>query len=382
MDKKINLSQLADLLAQQGGMTKGASEQFVKVFFEIISSKVLEEGLVKVKGFGSFKLLQMEDRESINVNTGERFIIEGHQKISFSPDTELKERINRPFEAFEIVEITEEQANELVEVETSSAAEPATDNESGSSETVETQQENVTSEEISKKGEESQEEITRKEEIIQPQVRDITQKGITRFFLRFLVWLFSLLLVLTVGLYLLWPIVGDRLTDTINRYFPNINPVQVFDKKSTPQVNTQPRSIRTTVNETAISSSKETEVVMNRETAVEPLTGIVNADTNTVQQPVVVNAATAYDSVQTIVLCKEDQEKKLGLFTESDTVNFRIIGRLAEHKIQNGETMVKLAFRYYGTKKLWPYIAKYNKIKGVNDLAIGQIIYIPRLDAK
>lgn len=363
MDKKINLSQLADLLAQQGGMTKGASEQFVKVFFEIISNKVLEEGLVKVKGFGSFKLLQMEDRESINVNTGERFIIEGHQKISFTPDTELKERINKPFEAFEIVEITEEQANELSEVETSSAAEPVTDDETGGSQTFEIQEETV------------------REEKIQPQVKDITQKGITRFFLRFLVWLFSLLLVVTVGLYLLWPMVGDRLTDTINRHFPNINPVQIFNRKSTPQVNTQPRPIQTTVNETAISPSKETDVA-NIGTAVEPFAGIVKADTNIVHPSVIVNATHAYDSVQTIVLGKEDQEKELGLFTESDTVKFRVIGRLAEHKIQNGETMVKLSFRYYGTKKLWPYIAKYNNIKGANDLAIGQILYIPRLDAK
>ena len=93
MDKKINLSQLADMLSQQGGMSKSASEQFVKTFFDIISNTVLQEGLVKVKGFGTFKLLQMEDRESVNVNTGERFTIEGHQKISFTPDAELKERI-------------------------------------------------------------------------------------------------------------------------------------------------------------------------------------------------------------------------------------------------------------------------------------------------
>ena len=81
MNNKINLSQLAEMLAQVGGMSKTASEQFVKTFFDIISQGVLSEGLVKVKGLGTFKLLQMEDRESINVNTGERFTIEGHQKI-------------------------------------------------------------------------------------------------------------------------------------------------------------------------------------------------------------------------------------------------------------------------------------------------------------
>ena len=113
MDKKFNLSQLADLLAQAGGMSKTASEQFVKNFFDIISQSVLAEGIVKVKGLGTFKLIQMEDRESVNVNTGERFTIEGHQKISFTPDVDLKEIINKPFAAFDTVEITDEQAAEL-----------------------------------------------------------------------------------------------------------------------------------------------------------------------------------------------------------------------------------------------------------------------------
>ena len=117
MDNKINLSQLADLLSQAGGMSKAASEQFVKNFFDIISQSVLSEGLVKVKGLGTFKLVQMENRESVNVNSGERFTIEGHQKISFIPDADLKERINKPFAAFETVEISEEQAAKIDKME-------------------------------------------------------------------------------------------------------------------------------------------------------------------------------------------------------------------------------------------------------------------------
>ena len=113
MDNKINLSQLAERLAQEGGMSKAAAEQFVKNFFDIISQRVLVEGLVKVKGLGTFKLIQMEDRESVNVNTGERFTIDGHQKISFVPDADLKDRINKPFAAFDTVEISKEQAEAL-----------------------------------------------------------------------------------------------------------------------------------------------------------------------------------------------------------------------------------------------------------------------------
>ena len=119
MDNKINLSQLAERMAQEAGMSKAAAEQFVKNFFDIISQNVLTEGIVKVKGFGTFKLIQMEDRESVNVNTGERFTIEGHQKIAFIPDADLKERVNKPFAAFETVPITEEQAAVIGKMEES-----------------------------------------------------------------------------------------------------------------------------------------------------------------------------------------------------------------------------------------------------------------------
>ena len=81
MDNKINLSQLAERLAQEGGMSKAAAEQFVKNFFDIISQRVLVEGLVKVKGLGTFKVIDVKNRESVDVNTGERILIEGRPKI-------------------------------------------------------------------------------------------------------------------------------------------------------------------------------------------------------------------------------------------------------------------------------------------------------------
>ena len=333
MDKKINLSQLADMLSQQGGMSKSASEQFVKTFFDIISNTVLQEGLVKVKGFGTFKLLQMEDRESVNVNTGERFTIEGHQKISFTPDAELKERINKPFAAFEIVEITPEQADKLGDVETTTAA--------PESNSADEPEETVAPEPV--------------EEIKTPQVKDITQKGITRFFLRLLVWIFSLVLIAAVALYLLWPVVGDKVTEFINDKFPGITLVE---------------PVRTPVRAPKPQEIKPNPVVEQVEVVTIP------ADTTTIQLVV------APDTVQTIVLSKADQDKKLALFTEADTVNFRITGTLAAHKVQKGESMVKLAFRYYGSKKLWPYIARYNKLTAASQLIENSTINIPRLAVK
>ena len=191
MDNKINLSQLADLLSQAGGMSKAASEQFVKNFFDIISQNVLTEGVVKVKGLGTFKLVDMEDRESVNVNTGERFTIEGHQKISFVPDADLKDRINKPFASFETVEITEEQAARLDSMEQSDA-----------SQTAESTIKQTTDMEKSKKASE-------KKEAAKPQVKE-TEKKEGKGGLKILIWILSIILVLALIIFLLWPLFGGK----------------------------------------------------------------------------------------------------------------------------------------------------------------------------
>lgn len=103
MNRKINLAQLTELFAKTSGLPKNVSAVFVRSFFETIAKKVIDEDQVKVKGLGTFKRTDISDRESINVNTGERFVIPGHVKISFNPDADLKEFINKPFACFETI---------------------------------------------------------------------------------------------------------------------------------------------------------------------------------------------------------------------------------------------------------------------------------------
>ena len=83
MDKKLNLSQIAELLAVKSGMSKASSEKFTKTFFDIISDNTVAGESVKIKGLGTFKTIQVENRESVNVNTGERFVIPGDSKVNF-----------------------------------------------------------------------------------------------------------------------------------------------------------------------------------------------------------------------------------------------------------------------------------------------------------
>ena len=107
MNTKINLQQIAKALAQRKNLSQKDAEAFLREFFETIIQNVTDDKAVKVKGLGTFKLIEVLERESVNVNTGERIVIPGHTKLSFTPDTALKDLINKPFADFQTVIINE-----------------------------------------------------------------------------------------------------------------------------------------------------------------------------------------------------------------------------------------------------------------------------------
>ena len=313
MDNKINLSQLADLLAQAGGMSKAASEQFVKNFFDIISQAVLAEGLVKVKGLGTFKLVQMEDRESVNVNSGERFTIEGHQKISFIPDADLKERINKPFAAFETVEITEEQAAQLNKMDD---AQPGNTENDKSIKTTDNMAK-------SKEQEPKAPKETKKE------VKEEEKKSGSA-------WIKILIAILVIALIiiLLWPVLGNKI-------------LKKADKQPAKEKAPAPAAVQP-------APEKKPEA-----------------------QP-------AKKETAKFTLTKEDQNKALPRFTAADTVNYKIVGTKATVTMVKGDMLTTIAEKYYGTKKLWPYVAKYNGLttKSAKKLPVGYKIKVPELANK
>lgn len=107
MEGKILLQDLAQSLAAKRNMPRKEAEAFMKAFFETISDGILQDKIVKIKGLGTFKMIEVQERESVNVNTGERIVIPGHSKISFTPDAELKNEVNKPFALFQTVVINE-----------------------------------------------------------------------------------------------------------------------------------------------------------------------------------------------------------------------------------------------------------------------------------
>lgn len=126
------ISDLASLLAEKHGISHKEAEMFVSQLFVITKEALHAQKQVKIKGLGTFKLTSVSARESIDVNTGQRILIEGRDKVSFTPDAAMKNLVNRPFAQFETVILKDDvdftdidkKYDEKVEEETISTDEP------------------------------------------------------------------------------------------------------------------------------------------------------------------------------------------------------------------------------------------------------------------
>lgn len=125
---KIGISELAKVLIDKHGLSQKDAEGFVSTVFQTLNDCLETDKLVKLKGLGTFKITTMNARESVDVNTGERIMIDSRDKISFVPDTIMRDLVNRPFAQFDTVVVNDgvdlsivddEQREEIVEVEES-----------------------------------------------------------------------------------------------------------------------------------------------------------------------------------------------------------------------------------------------------------------------
>ena len=200
---KISIAELSEILVDKHNLQKQDSELFVASFFEIIQKGLEKDKLVKIKGLGTFKIIDVEARESINVNTGERVLIEGHNKITFTPDASMKELVNKPFSQFDTVILNEgvefddmpiesdeqqdnddsvniENQNGLLEItediseETPIIIEPVTivETQTNSETTIDSLEADVTEEPV-------KDEVIISDEIVIPQEQDIVESSIS-----------------------------------------------------------------------------------------------------------------------------------------------------------------------------------------------------------
>ena len=104
---KVTIQDIAVILSERHGLAKKEASGFVSALFDVVREALERDRIVKIKGLGTFKIIDVDARESVNVNTGERVLIEGHNKITFTPDALMKELVNKPFSQFETVVLNE-----------------------------------------------------------------------------------------------------------------------------------------------------------------------------------------------------------------------------------------------------------------------------------
>lgn len=104
----IKITDLASVLEEQHQLSKSEAEFFIPLLVDVLTTGLKADKQVKIKGLGTFKVTSVNARESVDVNTGERIIIEGREKISFTPEPVLRDKVNSPFEQFETVTVSDD----------------------------------------------------------------------------------------------------------------------------------------------------------------------------------------------------------------------------------------------------------------------------------
>lgn len=363
MNEKKTLQDIVNLLCEKQGISPKEAETFVRTMFDLIEEALTNEKYVKIKGLGTFKLTEVNSRESVHVNTGERIEIQGHSKISFTPDTTMKELINKPFSHFETVVLNEgveledtdvEDVVETPEAETTVMVEEtvippieekiAIENkeaiveepnseipiEEAMVETTETEEltaevEPTAASASTETEEEKPVSIEEKEETQTPFVPQDEEKKSSR-----ILWgiIIALVLIILFGFY--WLFMRPDTTEVA----PTI-PVQ--------------------------------------EKVTEPAPVVEE-----VKQP-----EDTLEIVQYVELSAEELRNER-VPSLADTLDYQIVGTKEKYTLQKGETIIRASVKYFGSKKYWPYIVKHNMdvLEDPDNIPAGAQVKIPMLTPK
>lgn len=456
---KVLLSNLVDELATRDSVSHDVANSFMHAFIDVIEKGLQADNIVKVKGLGTFKLQEVNSRDSVDVNTGERITIKGYRKVSFTPDSAMKEFVNRPFAHFEptelnegfptdmetesldssIVENDEADTVEEVELQTvheSSAttageceekiAEPTEESkfteeliDSSAAESAETSMfadksidervdvqadetlaepehanvnvdEDVLATQTNESEPEAEDKHTQVNEeessVIQSKSREEKSRkgcGCLGTLLLFVV----LALAAAGVVYYLWTSPVDLPKDV--NYTGDVKDNN--DIVVRPDLGGELGLSHEETTDQDISYSMEDSMTLssdNRDTIGVEISQITEP-ANELQSQLGANeivheahkANLPTDEPKTCVVAITESLKARNVkdITHVDTADYKIVGTYVSHKLKSGETIIQLAYKYYGDKRLWPYIVLHNQMKQYNSLAIGQIIDIPVL---
>ena len=416
MNERLTIQDLTDLLAAKHSMTKKDAEAFVKEFFLLIEQALESENTVKIKGLGTFKLIDVDSRESVNVNTGERFQIKGHTKVSFSPDANLRDTINKPFAHFETVVLNEntvledtpieeteeeESGEEVIPTVIPEPIEPQSQPKEEEKEemslteiqpiveprSIEPQfvvvepktvpvekKEIITAEEIIEQellranlkpestivlSQEGKNEMKKGAEVAQTAIQPTPQKNIPDSSVKekspvpYLITIIILVLLLCGGV-VLFIYYPDLFSSSSDKNALDMPPVTTQPVKPEVQLSDtiEQDSVKDIKPETPKTSITPTPVVPQKKEAVTP-------------------AKTENKVIR--------QQPSTSVYL--DSASYKITGTKTKYTVKEGETLTRVSLRFYGTKAMWPYIVKHNPdvIKNPNNVPYGTTIKIPEL---
>lgn len=381
------MSDLAARLAELTGMSKRKSQLFMSAIVETIQEGINNDKMVKIKGLGTFKVIDVDARESVNVNTGERLTINSHQKLTFTPDNAMKDLVNKPFSQFETVVLNDgvefDDNTESEEEEAADAVEEQSEEQS--EEQVEEQVQEQVAEQVK---DEVVEESTVPEEPVVPEESVASKMSVVPEKTEVIeepeapedseesrsywwVWLL-LAVVACVGSFAGGYIFGRHM-----------------DRNALSEDNTQKIDSVVTAPAPVVAQNKDTLKVDSVKPAIEQVTEqpqqeveeqpkqevVEQLKKETVEQP----------KKETVAQPKKEAEPYWKKYEDMDsrvrTGAYDIVGFDHTVKVKSGETMKRLAKRVLG-EGMECYIEVFNNISSDQPLKEGQDIKIPKLELK
>ena len=336
-EEELTLQDLIDLLVKRHDMERADADAFVKLFFSLIEEGLAADRYVKIKGLGTFKLIDT--------------------RITFSPDSAMKDLVNKPFSHFETVVLNDKThfddmpENELPisDAETDESVKDASDSTSENDSDEATLSEEVESvlEEVSDQSVEEENPVSAKakegQSFVQSESEAVERRSASSTSIPWCMVASILLVGVIAGGFMVWSMFRTASTVKMSSVEPK-EPIAVIEHDSV---------------------ASDTLIV----------------DSAMVSNEVAVASERRQDSAKVVAINPEREEEPKGGLSLSDAVTYAIVGTRATHQLQYGETLVKLARKYYGNKKLWPYIARYNKeaLADVDNIPVGTTIRIPEL---
>lgn len=389
MMEKLSIQEIAAVLLEKNGLRKKDAELFAQSMFDLIKECLASDRVVKVKGLGTFKVVDIEARESVNVNTGERVLIEGHDKITFTPDNTMKELVNKPFSQFETVVLNEgvtfediEEEPEVFEVqEVHGAQEPESElltltekteqkleQESESKPELEPEPEpepesesepepELEVEQESEPEPKPTEEPESEEEIIEEKPEEELYMSKKMTYIALVIAILACILSFVAGYYFRGDMVQTTGQDSI-----------AID--SLPTVATGPL-----VTDSLPVDSVKNDTVATGQPKVEP---VAKTSVSVKEQPKT-ESAPKEDAKAAVPEVTPDKYEQMDARVRTGA--YRIVGEDSKVKVKAGETLAKIARRTLGPD-MECYLEVFNGLKSSAELKEGQTIKIPKLELK